>query len=148
MYGETRWNSIYDTLCRLTELKDFCLKFQEDPDFRILKISNRQWDQIIELRDVLKLPAELTIKLQSENLLVSDFVYHWHSTMFALSMQTSSLSRSLMKCLKSREEEVFSNKVILAGWYLDKNLSVMNEMKSNNYKKQEAKTVFNQKSFL
>lgn len=138
----TRWNSVYDMLGRLIELKDFCLRSQHEEGFEKLKRSSRTWEKFEELRKVLEIPAILTKNLQAEDLLVCDFVYQWHSMMLRLSNFTSTpLIKSLIKCFKERESEIFENKLILAGWFMDKNLSLMPQLQDDGTKKWEAKKV-------
>lgn len=96
---ETRWSSVYEMAERLLELKDFCIQSEDEPGFTDLKRSNNKWFKLTELRNILKLPAELTKQLQLENLLVPDFIYYWFSMMLRLEPMstTSSLAKSLVK---------------------------------------------------
>lgn len=137
MQVETRWSSVYEMLGRLIELKEFCLMTQDEPGFENLKKSAKSWANFEDLHQILQLPAELTLKLQAEDLLVIDFVYHWFSMMFRLKTKTASslLASSLVKCLEEREKQMFANNVIITGWYLDKNLFLMHEMKNDIQKK-------------
>jgi hypothetical protein len=134
-------HSVYEMLQRLIELKVFCLRSQDVPGFSHLKVSLEKWEAITNLCEILKLPAELTKQLQSEDLLVPDFVYHWFSMMTNLKMLVSPMAKSLHRCLQAKEEEIFENHVILAGWFLDKSLSLLPEMNRDERKKRKAKDI-------
>jgi hypothetical protein len=128
MHQVTRWNSTYLMLVRLLELKDFCVKFQDHKDYTELKIASRDWEKITKLVEVLRSVANLTSTLQAEDLTVPDFVYHWYAMKMKLQgMEDSSYSKKLLKCIEEREKFIFQNKIVLAGWYLDKNLNVLME---------------------
>jgi hypothetical protein len=46
-----------------------------------------------------------------------------------------------MKCLEPRENQIFANKVVLAGWFLDKSLSLMDGMAKDKENRGAAKDV-------
>lgn len=122
----TRWNSTYLMLKRLVELKDFCIKFQGQKGFEELQLAQESWNQFTQLLQVLECVAVLTTLLQAENLNVPDFIYHWFSMKMKLeSLSDSSYALKLVQCIKEREKVIFQNKIVLAGWYLDKNLNVL-----------------------
>ena len=122
----TRWNSTYLMLKRLMDLKEFCLKFQDQKGFHDLKVDSMTWDKFEQLVLILEEAATLTTQLQAENLLVPDFIYGWMSMKQKLhSLEGSPYATKLIHCLEERESNIMSNKIILAGWYLDKILNVL-----------------------
>lgn len=121
----TRWNSTFFMLKRLLELKDFCLQFQEEKGLEDLKVKLELWEQFSELVEVLKVVADLTTQLQAEELLVPDFIYYWFNMKMKLDRHQSSFAALLKKCINERETVIVKNKIVLAGWYLDKNLNVL-----------------------
>lgn len=126
---DTRWSSVHAMLGRLLELKDFCQKLETQKTFEDLKISAADWVKVQKLYDVLKVPSRLTTAVQAEHLLVPDFVFHWHQATFELQKMapTSSYAKRLLAAMKSKDREgkMFQNKAINAGWYLDKNLFLL-----------------------
>lgn len=50
---ETRWNSVFEMLKRLLELKDFCTSSQNIPGYDKLRMSEEKWIKIEELIKVL-----------------------------------------------------------------------------------------------
>lgn len=122
MDQKTRWNSTYLMISRLLELKEFC---ENKADIiKGLHITARQWKQLEEISIILKPVAQLTTRLQSEQLDVSQFVYHWKMAMFALDRQGSQGNAGkLRQLIKVRELKVFDNLVIKTAIYLDKRFS-------------------------
>lgn len=123
----TRWNSVEVMLERVLELRDFCARHEDDDDHEELRITAQSWDQFANLLSVLKIAATLTTVLQKENLLIPDFIYHWFSMKLALEgmINTNPYAKYLMKYVKIREKEIMVNKVVQAGWFLDKSVGLM-----------------------
>lgn len=122
---KTRWNSTYLMIVRLMELKEFC-ELNAQLGFKGLDISTQQWQNLQELRDVLKPVSALTTRLQHEQLDVTQFVALWRS-MFELDrqkLQGSNKAAKLRKCLEIREKPVFENPLIQCGIFLDKRFNL------------------------
>lgn len=115
---KTRWSSTYSMIERLIELKDFCQA--KAPQLQGLKISDKQWDSLKELLIVLKPIAQLTTRLQSEQLDVTQFVNFWKMTMFVLEQQKTPMACQLRALIRTRESIIFENRLIQAAIYLDK----------------------------
>lgn len=140
---ETRWSSVNEMLERLLELKTFCLKNQDSKDMKELRASGSKWNKFAKLHSLLKLPAELTVKLQAEKLLVTDFVYHWFCTMLKIEnlAKSDTMAAALLTCLQIREKQIFDNTIIITGWFLDKSLYFMPKMDQSEENKESAKKV-------
>lgn len=128
----TRWNSTFLMLKRLvTKLMEFCIKFQNEKGFEELKVADSTWNQFKQLIEVLGPVADLTTQLQAEDLTVPDFLYKWMAMKMELEEiatsngDSSNYARKLIICIEEREKKIFSNKIVVAGWYLDKNLNVL-----------------------
>lgn len=115
---KTRWNSTYLMIVRLLGLKDFCES--KSPPFKGLNIPERTWKNLQEMQDVLKPVAELTSRLQHEQLDVSQFVAYWKLAVFKISSQGSQKAAELMKCVELREKPIFANRLVQCAIYLDK----------------------------
>ena len=115
---KTRWNSTYVMIERLLDLKAFCQ--EKAPLFKGLRISEQRWGKLKEMCNVLKPVAELTSRLQHEQLDVTQFVAFWKKAMFAVEMQGSTKAIELRKCVELREKSIFRNRLIQSAIYLDK----------------------------
>lgn len=121
----TRWNSTFAMIQRLLTLKSFCQEYESDEGLEALKFSDQDWKKLQELEEVLKEPSILTTKLQGERVLVTDVIYEWLGSVNRIEEMTSEYAKRLSICIKKRTDEVIKNKIVIAGWYLDKNLGVL-----------------------
>ena len=130
-------------LKRLLEFRLFCFKIQDEPGFENLKKGEDGWETFEELQKILQISSEVTRKMQAEDLLVTDFIYLWISMKFELSKRAtqSQFAKSLLECIEKRGEQIFNNKVIITGWFLDKSLYLLNEMNNDESKKQTARDI-------
>ena len=69
---ETRWQSKFDMLARLLELKAFCQSLQSN-DSKLL-LSAGEWDAISSIVEILRPAKVTTVKLQSEQLTAGEHV--------------------------------------------------------------------------
>lgn len=115
---KTRWNSTFFMIFRLLSLQNFCE--EKAPLFKGLRISSKRWASLQEMHDVLKPVADLTSRLQHEQLDVTQFVAFWKLAMFRLEVQGSAKAAELRKCIELREKPIFSNRLIQTAIYLDK----------------------------
>jgi hypothetical protein len=114
----TRWNSTYLMLKRLVELRDFCDEYKSFD--KNLSLTEDQWNKIINLLEILRPVAELTSRLQYEQLDVSQFIAFWKFAMFQLEQNPDPKAAILRKMIQKREEVMFENEILVAGMYLDK----------------------------
>lgn len=147
MGQQTRWNSTYLMIVRLLELQEFC---ENKADLlKGLHITARQWVQLEEISNILKPVAQLTTRLQSEQLDVTQFVSHWKMAMFALDRQDSQGNAGkLRQLIKVREVKVFDNLVVKAAIYLDKRFSFSLLPEENNEAKAFINQVWRKRKFL
>jgi hypothetical protein len=111
-----RWNTVPDMLERLLTLEEFCKRMQDVTGFEQLKMPETSWRQIEKLVKLLKIPAKLTTLLQSESLLVTDFIYGWKTMVREMALIKTPQSKLLLSCLENRGKSIFQNPVVLAGW--------------------------------
>lgn len=136
---KTRWNSTYLMINRLLELKEFCE--ENAAPLKGLSIPVNMWMRLKEMAVVLEPVAQLTSQLQSEQLDVTQFVYYWKNSMFALDRQGNQGNADKLRLLiKERELKIFENHVITAAIFLDKRFSFTLDPEKAN----EAKTFINQ----
>lgn len=121
----TRWNLVPLMMKRVLELEDFCRRLQYDTDFKDLKLSDETWEQFKELSAVLNLAETLTLQLQAEDLLVPDFIYFWYRMKLKLLCMSSEYAKKLLICVENYEGDLKKNDIVLAGWFLDKNVGRM-----------------------
>lgn len=118
---KTRWNSTYLMIVRLLDLKEFCE--QKSQLLKGLNVSGSKWSSFQEIQEVLKPVAELTARLQHEQLDVTQFVAYWKLAMFKIEKQESGRAADLRRCIEAREQAIFSNRLISCAIYLDKRFS-------------------------
>lgn len=139
----TRWSSVFEMLKRLLDLKTFCQECINERGLETLAKDEFYWKKVKNLHEILSYPAELTKRLQAEDLQISEFIYFWISMMYKLTALegTNLFASPLLKCLRTREKAIFENDVIIAGWYLDKSLSLLVEFRSDESKIETAKNI-------
>lgn len=72
---KTRWNSVFDMLERLLELRNFYQTI-DDPDVHVL-LNDELWVFMAEFVDVFKPIKIVTLELQSKQVTLGDFFKHW-----------------------------------------------------------------------
>ncbi|XP_065323654.1 uncharacterized protein LOC135930795 [Gordionus sp. m RMFG-2023] len=119
----TRWSSICMMLERLISLKAFC------DDFIIgsceIILSEDDWNQIKDLTRVLVPLKITTLRLQSEQLCLSDFYGIWVRCRLELEKFTSSFSYEILENMKIREQQYLKNSVMYASIYLNPRYQVL-----------------------
>jgi K+/H+ antiporter YhaU regulatory subunit KhtT len=136
----TRWNSSYLMLERLLTLKNFCMSVESEKGFEEISLTSSKWAQIEKIVTVLEPVAKLTTQLQSQDLLVPDFAYFWFAMKRKLEENPLNETKLLLRHIQEREKIIFQNPIVLAGWFLDKNLNVL----MNDDQKFEAKKMIRQ----
>lgn len=117
---KVRWNWTYLNLDRIIELKNFC---QQNETIKSLKVPVLIWDKIESLRNALKPIYELTLSLQTSNLMIPDMIFKWHSKKLVLKSLRSLYSDQLHQSIENREHQIFSKPIIIASTFLDKRFS-------------------------
>ncbi|XP_015378112.1 PREDICTED: uncharacterized protein LOC107172337 [Diuraphis noxia] len=93
--NETRWNSLYNMLFKLLELKSFCQKYDETN--LELKLQNSEWECLQSIVDALKPVKIATLALQKQDLNLGDFFEIWWRASNGLKSNGSILSKSILK---------------------------------------------------
>jgi hypothetical protein len=115
---ETRWGSIYLMVNRLVELRS---TIQEIADCgnQVLAMTDAQWRQATELRDLLLKAYEVTKKLQYADITPGYFYRKWSGLRLYYENNGSILATEIAKSMKKRESELLNNGLLLAAVYLD-----------------------------
>lgn len=114
----TRWSSTYKMVHRLVSLKDFCINMSSA--IPKLHLTENEWIQIQDVASVLKFPHDATIRLQEEQLLLSEAYAIIYRCILQLEKHDTSLSKAIYKNLTYRMQESFSKcGPVLAAVYLD-----------------------------
>ncbi|CAI6352385.1 unnamed protein product [Macrosiphum euphorbiae] len=115
---ETRWNSMYNMLYRLLELKEFCLSHEEtNPD---LHLKNCEWDSIQSVVNALHPVKTATLALQKQNLTIGDFYAIWLKSTHGLNANGSILAKKIKSLMDKRmQENYLSNSTFLAAIFVD-----------------------------
>ncbi|KAL5246026.1 hypothetical protein ACI65C_013434 [Semiaphis heraclei] len=115
--NETRWNSIYNMLYRLIDLKMFCKEHDEtNPD---LKLTDNEWISIQSVVDAL-LPVKIaTLALQKQDITLGDLYGIWWKCTNGLKSNGTILAKQILKSMKERQELLLKNNVYLSAIFLD-----------------------------
>ncbi|XP_065321241.1 uncharacterized protein LOC135928713 [Gordionus sp. m RMFG-2023] len=119
----TRWSSMCMMLERLLSLKDFCNDFIIGACEIIL--SEDDWNQVKELTSVLVPLKITTLRVQAEQLCLSDFYGIWLRCRLELGRLTSYFSNEVLENTKIREQQYLQNSVVYASIYLDPRYQVL-----------------------
>jgi hypothetical protein len=117
---DTRWGSIYMMLDRLIELKTDVQDIAELGN-KNLSMTNSQWDQAEELRDLLQKAFEVTKKLQYAEITPGYFYKKWSGLRLYYENNGSLLATEIAKSMKKREADLLDNGLLLAAVLLDIN---------------------------
>ncbi|XP_050064684.1 uncharacterized protein LOC126553584 [Aphis gossypii] len=114
--NETRWNSIYNMLYRLIELKMFCKEHDEtNPD---LKLTDNEWISVQSIVDAL-LPVKIaTLALQKQEITLGDLYGIWWKCINGLRSNGTILAKQILKSMKERQGLLMQNNVYLSGMFL------------------------------
>lgn len=113
----TRWNSAFNMLERLIDLKDFCNEMEdENPDVKIMEIA---WDSMKTLCASLKPLSEATIKMQAERLTYSEFYGIWVMCRKKLEALSSKSAKLFLTAMVKREQKILNSEVLLSCVFLD-----------------------------
>lgn len=107
----------------MLEHEQFCRNLDE-PLIRTMKLDNilltdGEWLAIAEIVRVLRIFAEKTKVLQTQQMCLSDFYGHWLTMRIALRKFPTEFGRSLLKHMMERESALLDNAIMAANVYLD-----------------------------
>lgn len=111
----TRWGSSFIMLKRLLQLKDFCLNNISTTE----QLSSNEWLLIANILEVLEPVNELTLKLQTSQLILGDFYKFCMGLNFTLKEIKSDISNKLLSSIESRQESLLENDTMYAAIFLD-----------------------------
>lgn len=102
----TRWNSTYNMIIRLSELRDFCEEMKVV--YPTLAICNNDWRKMEQIIKTLKYPYATTLRLQSENLTMSEAYAAWFKCKLELSKIGDAYSIPLKSSIVKREKTLLT----------------------------------------
>ncbi|CAI6373473.1 unnamed protein product [Macrosiphum euphorbiae] len=121
---ETRWNSTFNMLYRLIELKQFCVTNEQ------IILSSNDWNLVGKIVTALE-PAKIaTVQMQSNSLTPGDVYGIWLKTEMSLSKINIPLSKNLIKNMAERQKHIFMNPVFESAIYLDPRYQHLMSVKS------------------
>ena len=115
---DTRWGSIYLMVDRLIEVKSSVQELAGVGN-KNLFLTNAQWEQAEELRDILQKAFEVTKKLQFDNITPGYFYKKWSGLRLCYENNDSLLATEIAKSMKKREAGLLNNGLLLAAVCLD-----------------------------
>ena len=116
---ETRWGSTYCMLNRIIDLRAIVDEYATCGRNDDLKMTVYQWQQAIQLRDLLKKAFEVTKKLQYADISPGYFYRKWDGLRLFYDLHGSVLGEEIAKAMKKREADLFGSGVLLAAVHLD-----------------------------
>ncbi|KAF0721881.1 zinc finger BED domain-containing protein RICESLEEPER 1-like isoform X1 [Aphis craccivora] len=109
---DTRWNSIYDMLHRLYELKPFCELIAGD--ISELELNNDDWELIKSLVSTLE-PVKIgSNTLQKADLTIGDFYGCWWKVRNGLSKVNTELSKAIQDSMIKRQVILMFNDIFVS----------------------------------
>jgi bifunctional polynucleotide phosphatase/kinase len=115
---DTRWGSIYLMVDRLIEVKSTVQELAAIGN-KNLFLTNAQWEQAEELRDILQRAFEVTKKLQFDDITPGYFYKKWSGLRLCYENNDSLLATEIAKSMKKREAGLLNNGLLLAAVCLD-----------------------------
>jgi hypothetical protein len=135
---DTRWGSTFMMLERLIELRP-TIEEMADCGNQLLFMSPQQWEQAIELRDLLRKAYDMTKKLQFADCTPGYFYRKWTGLRIFYEVNGSLLATEIAKSMEKRESELLNNGLLLAAVLLD--INNMELLSEDNAKKAREATV-------
>lgn len=110
----TRWNSTYDMLKSLINLKDF---YYDHTDIIELNISAYDWDCFSKIVTSLEPAKVATIKLQDHKITLGDFYGIWMQCLAETKKINSTIANALCVAMETRESVLLQNEVFSSGMF-------------------------------
>lgn len=114
---ETRWGSTFQMVDRIIQLRE-AIKDMCDGGNDKLFVAEAHWNEIIGLRDLLKMAYDITIRLQYSDVTPGYFFRKWTGLQMCYEEHGSSLGTEIASSMKKRESKLF-NEPLLAAVFLD-----------------------------
>ena len=135
---ETRWGSTYLMIDRLIEMRPYLEEIAEVGN-RNLDLKKAEWDQAVNLRDLLKKAYFLTKTLQFEDCSPGYFYKKWTGLKHHYKQHGSVLADIIAKSMDSREAELLGPGILLAAVVVDvNNMGALADNPDHEEKGQEA----------
>lgn len=115
---DTRWGSTYMMVDRILQLKPAIVELAGFGN-RDLELSNIQWQQAQELRDMLELSFKVTKKMQLEDLTTGYFFRKWTALVLQMENNGGLIAQTICDSMRRREKELLNNTMVLSGVYMD-----------------------------
>lgn len=109
---ETRWGSTYLMIDRLVEMRPF-LEDMADVGNCNLKLTKAEWDQAVNLRDLLKKAFIMTKSLQFKDCSPGYFYKKWTGLKLHYAQHGSKLAEVISDSIGSREAELLEPGILL-----------------------------------
>jgi len=110
----TRWNSTYDMLKSLINLKAF---YYDHTDIIELNISAYDWDCFSKIVTSLEPAKVATIKLQDHKITLGDFYGIWMQCLAETKKNNSTIANALCVAMETRETVLLQNEVFSSGMF-------------------------------
>ena len=110
---ETRWGSSFNMVERIIRLKEIIREMGTMGNEK-LDITDHQWTQIVDLRDLLKKAYDVTIALQYADITPGKFFRKWTGLMLYYSDHGSLLADEIKESMKRRESQLINSTLLAA----------------------------------
>ena len=110
MMNRTRWGTKLAMAERTLELKLFI----KDLAVEEVQLTDRQWEQLEDLIELLKIPQKATISLQKATLTPGECLLEWREVVFRLKKIGSNVALNLAHCIEFREKKLLETDVFMA----------------------------------
>lgn len=142
----TRWNSTYNMLKTLLECKDFSSSLAESNlDYYF---AENKWLKLNLIVDTLQPLTEATLKLQSEQLTLSDFYGIWIHCKIKLRNLKNLFADILYNELSNREKSLLQSDSLLGAVYLDPRYQILLSPSQKVQAVQHLKNIWNKLQYL
>jgi hypothetical protein len=115
---DTRWGSMYLMIECLVELREV-IQEMADCGNSDLMMTDAQWQQAVDLKNLLKKAFEVTKRLQFADLTPGYFYRKWTGLWGFYQHNGSLLAEEIAKSMRKREPELLNNGLLLAAVLLD-----------------------------
>jgi hypothetical protein len=115
---DTRWGSTFMMVDRILQLKRAIVELAGFGN-KSLDMTNIQWQQTEELRDMLEMSFRVTKKMQLEDLTPGYFYRKWTGLVLQLENNGGLIAKAICDSMKKREKELLDNSMMLSAVYMD-----------------------------
>lgn len=110
----TRWNSTFDMISSLLNLKDCCQELKTNGILKNVAITENAWKELEGLVKILE-PAKIaTVALQRESITGGEFYEQWSKMKLLVQNQGTVMSKKFLDYLNIREKPILTSEVFAA----------------------------------